>query len=193
MGPSRRRRTPGFGGRGGRGGKGQRFSDGRGDPTGAKRRPAAVRRRIERRRGGGGFGAYLGDVKAQISLGGRYERRPLVGLDFKAPECHGVAREVSCRRRRRRRKMAKARPRKASEVVSLPRPPRLQASSFGPDVRARHTPRRSHVTDREDGCTASGHGRDYGGADAPSATRDGDARRSRRRAPSGVPRLDLRR
>ena len=57
---------------------------------------------------------------------------------------------------------------------------------------ARHTPRR--VTDRGDGCTASGRGRDRGGADAPSATRDGDARRSRRRrAPSGVPRLDPRR
>ena len=103
--------------------------------VGDKRRPAAVRRRIERRRGGGGFGAYLGDVKAQISLGRRHERRPLVGLDFKAPECHGVAREVSCRRRRRRRKMAKARPRKASDDEDWSRCPVL------PTCKRRHSSR----------------------------------------------------
>ena len=171
-----------------------------GDPMGAKRRPAAVRRWIGRRRGGGGFGAYLGDVKAQVSIGGRHEGRPLVGLDFEAPECHSVAREVSCRKRRRRRKMAKRRPRKASSARHAGGGRSARGHSPGPSwkrrssnrICARHNPRR--VTDRDDGCTASGRGRDRGGADAPSATRDGDARRShRRRAPSGVPRLDHRR
>ena len=115
---------------------------------GAKRRPAAVRRWIGRRWGGGGFGAYLGDVKAQVSIGGRHEGRPLVGLDFEAPECHGRSRGVVSEAAAAS-KNGDTGPRKASSAGAQAAVGRRagtewahEASFFQPDTREAHPPSR---------------------------------------------------